>query len=313
MAIEKRGIMEISQNPVFKKHVRKTPLVSLAGKENLFCKLECCQVGGSFKIRGSLSTILALDAQGDKRGVITASMGNTATGLAYAGKLFNYPVAVVMPETVSATKLEATRRIGAEVILKGEVGDDALEHSFKLAKERDILFVHPHKTTLFLRGNATIAQEIMEENAGIEQIFIPIGGGGLASGICRYIKDNGLSVAPIGVEAEMAPAFYRSFKQGRPVRLESMKTIADALTLMEPDPEVFSYLYQNLAKVVTVSEESIIRSMKILFDEYRVITEPGGAAPLAAMLDENPQSLSVAIISGGNVSLEEFHGIVSSI
>lgn len=287
-------------------------MLPLTEKENLFCKLECCQVGGSFKIRGSLSTLIALEAEGNKKGVITASMGNTATGLAYAGRLFKYPVAVVMPETVSATKLEATRRIGAEVILKGDVGDDAIEHSFKLAKDRDILFVHPHKTLPFLNGNATIAREIMEENPEIKQIFIPIGGGGLASGICQHIRESGISVAPVGVEAEMAPAFYRSFKHGRPVRLETMETIADALTLMEPDPDVFSYLYQNLEKVVTVSEKDIINSMRTLYDEYRVITEPGGAAPLAAMLRESPKIPSVAIVSGGNISLEEFQTIISN-
>ena len=303
--------MNLSDNRIFERHVRRTPLLSLAEKENLFCKLECCQVGGSFKIRGSLATLLALEAEGNKKGVITASMGNTATGLAYAGRLFNYPVAVVMPETVSATKLEATRRIGAEVILKGEVGDDALEHAFKLAKDRDILFIHPHKTVSFLDGNATTAREIMEQNPEVKQIFIPIGGGGLASGICRYIQDSGISVAPIGVEAEKAPAFYQSFKKGRPVRLETMETIADALTLMEPDPDVFAYLHQNLEKVVTVSEKDIIRTMKILYDEFRVITEPGGAATLAAMLGENPTDPSAAIISGGNISPAEFQRIVS--
>jgi threonine dehydratase len=304
--------MRLSENPIFKRHVRRTPLLSLAERENLYCKLECCQVGGSFKIRGSLATLLALEAEGNRKGVITASMGNTAAGLAYAGRLFKYPVAVVMPETVSATKLAATRRIGAEVILKGKVGDDALEHSFKLAKERDILFVHPHKTPSFLEGNATIAREILEQNPKVKQIFIPIGGGGLASGICRYILEHGFSVEPIGVEAENAAAFCRSFAEGRPVRLESMETIADALTLMEPDPEVFAYLYQNLAKVATVSETDIVRAMKILYDEFRVITEPGGAAPLAAMLAENPSSPSAAIISGGNISLEEFLKIISN-
>ena len=303
--------MNLSDNRIFERHVRRTPLLALAEKKNLFCKLECCQVGGSFKIRGSLATLLALEAEGNKKGVITASMGNTATGLAYAGRLFNYPVAVVMPETVSAIKLEATRRIGAEVILKGEVGDDALDHAFKLAKDRDILFIHPHKTESFLDGNATIAREIMEQNPEVKQIFIPIGGGGLASGICRYIQDNGISVTPIGVEAEKAPAFYQSFKKGRPVRLETMETIADALTLMEPDPDVFADLHQNLEKVVTVSEKDIIRTMKILYDEFRVITEPGGAAPLAAMLNENPTELSAAIISGGNISPAEFQRIVS--
>jgi len=303
--------MNLSDNRIFKRHVRRTPLLALAEKKNLFCKLECCQVGGSFKIRGSLATLLALEAEGNKKGVITASMGNTATGLAYAGRLFNYPVAVVMPETVSATKLEATRRIGAEVILKGEVGDDALDHAFKLAKDRDILFIHPHKTVSFLDGNATIAREIMEQNPEVKQIFIPIGGGGLASGICRHIRDSGISVAPIGVEAEKAPAFYQSFKKGRPVRLETMETIADALTLMEPDPDVFADLHQNLEKVVIVSEKDIIRTMKILYDEFRVITEPGGAAPLAAMLAANPTLQSAAIISGGNISPAEFQRIVS--
>ena len=305
--------MNLLENSIFIRHVRRTPLLPLIENPDLLCKLECCQAGGSFKIRGSLSTLLELDARGEKKGVITASMGNTASGLAYAGKLFDYPVAVVMPETVSTTKLEATRRIGAEVILKGQVGDDALEHAFKLAKDRRILFVHPHKTPPFLKGNATIAQEIVEENPGIEQIFIPIGGGGLASGVCRYISDNGLAVAPIGVEAERAPAFFQSFKQGQPVRLETMDTIADALTLMEPDPDVFAFLQQHLAGVVTVPEENIIRAMKLLFDEYHVIAEPGGAAPLAAMLSQNPQRRSAAIISGGNISLEAFHNIVSGI
>ena len=304
--------MKLSDDPIFRRHVRKTPLLSLAEKKNLLCKLECCQVGGSFKIRGSLATLLALQAEGNTKGVVTASMGNTATGLAYAGRLFNYPVAVVMPETVSATKLEATRRIGAEVILKGKVGDDALEHSFKLARERDILCVHPHKSPPFLDGNATIAHEILEENPEVEQIFIPIGGGGLASGICRYIREHRLPVAPIGVEAENAPAFFRSFKEGRPVRLETMDTIADALTLMEPDPEVFAYLYSNLDGVVTVPERDIIRAMKRLYDEFRVIVEPGGAASLAAMLGKNPQSPSAAIISGGNISPAEFQKIISN-
>ncbi|MEJ2169401.1 MAG: pyridoxal-phosphate dependent enzyme [Desulfobacterales bacterium] len=302
-------MMRLSDHPIFGQQVRRTPLLSPAGKENLLCKLECCQVGGSFKIRGSLATLLALEAAGNRKGVITASMGNTASGLAYAGRLFKYPVAVVMPATVSATKLEATRKIGAEVILKGSVGDDALEHAFKLAKERDILFVHPHKTPSFLEGNATIAHEIIAENPAVEQIYIPIGGGGLASGICRYIREHGLSLRPIGVEAERAPAFSRSFEKGRPVRLDSMETIADALTLMEPDPDVFAYLYQNLAKVVTVSEIEIIHAMKMLYDEFRVIAEPGGAAPLAAMLGENPPGISAAIISGGNISLEAFQKI----
>jgi threonine dehydratase len=311
MEMSEKVLHDICENPIYKAHVRKTPLMSLTEKRNLFCKLECCQIGGSFKIRGSLSTLLTLKAQGKTEGVITASMGNTATSLAYAGRLLNYPVAVVMPETVSRIKLKATREIGAEVILKGEVGDDAIAHAFEVAQRRNILFVHPHKTAPFLHGNGTIAQEILEEMPGVEQIFIPIGGGGLASGVCQYIEGKALPVKAIGVEAEQAPAFHLSFKTGRPVRLEKMDTIADALTLMEPDPEVFSYLYKNLEKVVTVSEEEIVSAMKILFDEFRVIAEPGGAAPLAAMLKGNPNVPSAAIISGGNVSLEEFQTLLS--
>ena len=300
----------IFEDPIFRTNVRKTPLLPLTEKKNLLCKLECCQIGGSFKIRGALSTLLTLKVQGKMQGVITASMGNTATGLAYAGRLLNYPVAVVMPETVSPTKLKATRKIGAEVILKGQVGDDAIAYSVEVSKRRNILFVHPHKTPPFLQGNATVAEEIIEASPDVEQIFIPIGGGGLASGVCQYIKGKGLSVKTIGVEAENAPAFHLSFKAGRPVRLEMMDTIADALTLMEPDPEVFSYLYKNLEKVVTVSEDEIVLAMKILFEEFRVIAEPGGAAPLAAMLKGDSNMKSVAIISGGNVSLEEFQSLL---
>jgi threonine dehydratase len=310
LGIREDPMVNILEDPIFRANVRKTPLLPLTEKKNLFCKLECCQIGGSFKIRGALSTLLTLKVQGKTEGVITASMGNTATGLAYAGRLLNYPVAVVMPETVSPTKLKATQKIGAEVILKGQVGDDAIAHSVEVSKKRNILFVHPHKTPPFLQGNATIAQEIIEELPDVEQIFIPIGGGGLASGVCQYIKGKGLSVKSIGVEAENAPAFHLSFKAGRPVRLEKMDTIADALTLMEPDPEVFSYLYENLERVVTVSEDEIVLAMKILFEEFRVIAEPGGAAPLAAMLKGDLNMRSAAIISGGNVSLEEFQGLM---
>lgn len=313
MGERRRTIISISEHPLFRVHVRRTPLLPLSERRKLFCKLECCQVGGSFKIRGSLSTLLTLKKQGKTGGVITASMGNTATGLAYAGRLLNYPVSVVMPETVSPTKLKATRKIGAEVILKGQVGDDAVDHSIVVARERNIFFVHPHKTDPFIQGNATIAQEIIEENPNIKQIFIPIGGGGLATGVCQYVQDQRLSIRLIGVEAEKAPAFHLSFQKGTPVRLEKMETIADALTLMEPDPEVFSYLYDRLEKVVTVSEEGIIRAMHILLDEYRVISEPGGAAPLAAMLQEDSKETSAAIISGGNVSLEEFQVLTSRV
>jgi threonine dehydratase len=310
LGIREDPMINIFEDPIFRANVRKTPLLPLTEKKNLFCKLECCQIGGSFKIRGALSTLLTLKVQGKMEGVITASMGNTATGLAYAGRLLNYPVAVVMPETVSPTKLKATQKIGAEVILKGQVGDDAIAHSVEVSRKRNILFVHPHKTPPFLQGNATIAQEIIEALPDVEQIFIPIGGGGLASGVCQYIKGKGLSVKSIGVEAENAPAFHLSFKVGRPVRLEKMDTIADALTLMEPDPEVFSYLYKNLERVVTVSEDEIVLAMKSLFEEFRVIAEPGGAAPLAAMLKGDLNMRSAAIISGGNVSLEEFQGLM---
>ncbi len=243
--------------------------------------------------------------------MITASMGNTATSLAYAGRLMNYPVAVVMPETVSKTKLEATRRIGAEVILKGRVGDDAIDHALTLAKIRNIFFVHPHKTPPFLDGNGTIAQEITEELQNVNCIFIPIGGGGLATGICQFVRKKNLPIKLIGVEAEKAAAFHLSFKEGRPVRLDKMETIADALTLMEPDPEVFSYLYQNLNEVVTVSEEQITEKMQMLHEEYRIIAEPGGAAPLAAMLNVKIDGPAVAIISGGNISLKEFKRLTS--
>jgi len=308
-----RTNMNLSHNTIFRDHVRKTPLLPLSDKTKRFCKLECCQVGGSFKIRGALATLLTLVAQGKREGVVTASMGNTATGLAYAGRLLNYPVTVVMPETVSPIKLKATRRIGAEVLLKGQVGDDALEHAFEVGRERDILFVHPHKTEPFLQGNATIAEEIFDEMPDVRHIFIPIGGGGLASGICQYVRSRGRAVRLTGVEAEKAPAFHLSFAQGRPVRLERMETVADALTLMEPDPEVFSFLHDNLDEVVTVSEEDIVRMMGILFDEFRVVAEPGGAAPLAAMLRAESKTPAAAIISGGNVSLEEFQRLTSSI
>ena len=308
--------MNLLQNPVFTRHVRKTPLLPLIESKNLLCKLECCQAGGSFKIRGSLSTLLDLAARGDKKGVITASMGNTASGLAYAGKLFHYPVAVVMPETVSATKLAATRRIGAEVILKGQVGDEALKHAFKLAQERNILFVHPHKTLPFLEGNATIAREIVEDNPGVEQIYIPIGGGGLASGIAGYFKsnDNDDKIEIIGCQPEHSPVMFQSVKAGRIIEMESKPTLSDGTTGgIEAGSITFDICKETLDDYILVSEKEIAEAIQLVLERHYMVIEGAAALSVASFIKTKERFKNknvVLIITGKRITPDKLKKII---
>jgi len=286
--------------------VRRTPLLALADKPHLSCKMEACQTGGSFKMRGAVKTLQALAEDGDDRRVITVSMGNTAFSLAWAGRLMQRPVSVVMPENVSPAKLELTRSIGAEVILHGQSGSEALAHCEELVAGGDYYFLHPHKCPPFLAGSETIANEIMADQPQVQRIYVPIGGGGLLSAICAAVEKIPANVEVVGVEADRACAFARSFQAGHPVSIADMDTIADALTINEPDSDVFNYVASRMDRIVTVEEEEIVRAMTMLFDEYRVVAEPGGAASLAAMLKSDDGTSSAAIISGGNISLDEF-------
>ncbi|MBT4016640.1 MAG: pyridoxal-phosphate dependent enzyme [Alphaproteobacteria bacterium] len=292
--------------------VRRTPLLSLADKPHLFCKMEACQTGGSFKMRGAVKTLLSLTEDGDDRQVITVSMGNTAFSLAWAGRLLGRAVSVVMPENVSPAKLDLTRRIGAEVILHGQTGSEALAHCESLVASGDYYFLHPHKCPPFLAGSETIAEEIFADQPATQRIFVPIGGGGLLSAICAAAKKSSTSFEVIGVEAEQAPAFANSFQAGHPVAISDLDTIADALTINEPDTEVFDYVVSRTSRIVTVSEEEIVVAMRTLFDEFRIIAEPGGAASLAASLKVDDGSVAAAIISGGNISPEEYCQLTGS-
>ena len=286
--------------------VRRTPLLALADKPHLSCKMEACQTGGSFKMRGAVNTLRALADAGDDSQVITVSMGNTAFSLAWAGRLMQRPVSVVMPENVSPAKLDLTRSIGAEVILHGQSGSEALAYCEELVTGGSYYFLHPHKCPPFLAGSETIATEIITDQPEVQRIYVPIGGGGLLSAICAAVEKMPADIEVVGVEAEQACAFARSFQAGHPVSIADMDTIADALTINEPDAEVFNYVAGRVDRIVTVEEKEIVEAMTMLFDEYRVIAEPGGAAPLAAMLKADDGASSAAIISGGNVSLEEF-------
>jgi threonine dehydratase len=274
--------------------------------------MEACQTGGSFKMRGAVKTLLSLADAGDDRQVITVSMGNTAFSLAWAGRLLGRAVSVVMPENVSPAKLDLTRRIGAEVILHGQTGSEALAQCENLVTGGDYYFLHPHKCPPFLAGSEAIAQEILADQPATQRIFVPVGGGGLLSAICAAAEKSSTNFEVIGVEAEQAPAFAKSFQAGHPVAISDLDTIADALTINEPDPVVFDYVASRTSRIVTVSEEEIVAAMQTLFDEFRIIAEPGGAASLAASLKLDDGSMAAAIISGGNISLEEFHRITAS-
>lgn len=291
--------------------IRRTPLFALADQPHLTCKLEACQTSGSFKMRGAVHVLQELATVRDNRQVITVSMGNTAFSLAWAGRLLNRPVIVVMPETVSPSKLALTRKIGAEVILHGQTGSDALAYCEQIVARRDCYFLHPHKCAPFLAGSEAIADEILADQPGTQRVFVPVGGGGLLSAVCAAVGRAKGEIEVVGVEAARAPAFARSFQDGKPVAVDDVDTIADALTINQPDPDVLRYVMPRTARIVTVNEDEIVNAMRRLFDETRVIAEPGGAASLAAMLKADDGADSAAIISGGNISVAGFQQLTA--
>jgi threonine dehydratase len=286
--------------------IRQTPTLTLADHPNLSCKMEASQTSGSFKIRGAVKTLQTLIDARDDRQVITVSMGNTAFSLAWAGRLLGRSVSVVMPQNVSPAKLRLTRQIGAQVILHGNSGSVALAHCLQLVDEGNYYFLHPHKCPPFLSGSQAIADEILQARPRIRRMFVPVGGGGLLSAICAAAEQSPHDIEVIGVGASGAPAFARSFQAGSPVWVDRIETIADALTINEPDPDVFEYVFKRTSQFISVEDADIASAMRLLFDQFRQIAEPGGAAPLAAMLKSDDGCPAAAIISGGNVSLKEF-------
>jgi threonine dehydratase len=277
-------------------------LTALAGGPVLL-KCENLQRTGSFKIRGAYNRIARLSEEERAAGVVAASAGNHAQGVALAAQLLGIKATVFMPEGAPIPKEKATRGYGAEVIFSGKYIDQALIKAREFADETGAVLIHPFDHEDIVAGQGTCGLEILEQVPDATTVLVPTGGGGLVAGVATAIKSVNPSIRVVAVQAEGAAALPESLSQGHPVSLESMQTMADGIAVGRPGDVPFKAVQDYVDEVVTVSEESLSRALLALVERAKLIVEPAGAAAVAAILD-NPTAYAtpaVAVLSGGNI------------
>jgi threonine dehydratase len=296
---------------VLKNISKRTPLeksktFSQMTKANVYLKLENLQTTGSFKIRGAYNKIYHLNKEERKRGVVCASAGNHAQGVAYASKLMGVKSTVFMPIYTPPTKIIATKSYGATVVLEGATYDDAALAAKKFAKEKKMTFVHAFNDDYVIAGQGTIGIEIYDVLPDVDVVLVPIGGGGLIGGIALALKTLKPKVKIIGVEAEGAQSMKASLEQHKIVPLKSISTIADGIAVKTPKEITFELAQKYVDEVVTVNDEDIAYALYLLLQRAKLIVEPAGAVSLAALMSKKvtfPKKNVVAVLSGGNVNL----------
>ncbi|MDZ7780018.1 MAG: threonine/serine dehydratase [Gemmatimonadota bacterium] len=299
--------------------VHRTPLIhsrTLSERVGTPVHLKCenLQKTGSFKVRGALNRIGALTREERDRGVITISAGNHAQAVAWAADAAGVRSTVVMPERASPTKVRASREYGAEVILHGNAGA-AFRRAFEIADERGLVFVHPFDDPDVVAGHASCMLEILDALPDAASVVVPVGGGGLASGIAVATAAAAPNVGVWGVEPEGAAAMHASLEAGEPLHLDSVDTVADGLGAPMAGRLNFEILSAHARGVVLVNDDEIIHAMRMLLERTKLLAEPAGAAGLAALLAGRvpvPEGPVVVVLSGGNVDLEQLGSILVS-
>ena len=270
-----------------------------------FLKAECLQKGGSFKVRGAYNKIHRLSDEEKKSGVVAPSMGNHAQGVALAAQLHKVKATIVMPKFAPLTKIIATRGFGAEVILFGETFDEAAAHARELQETQGFVYVHAFDDDLIIAGQGTIGFEIVEAKPEINVIIVPIGGGGIISGIAIAAKSLLPNVRIIGVQAENCASVKTSLKQGKPVKADFQPTIADGIAVKSPGEKTLEIIREFVDETVTVSEEEIARGIFHCVQNNRLVVEGAGAAGVSALLAKKikilPEENVCAVLCGGNI------------
>lgn len=293
--------------------IRRTPLQTsrtfsgLAGT-NLFLKLECLQVTGSFKVRGAFVKISRLSHKQTGYGVIAASAGNHAQGVAYAAMIKKIACTIVMPENASPAKVAATRSYGAKVIRRGANYDDAWEATQQIAKSEGSTIVHAFDDPDVIAGQGTIGLELLEDLPDVDRIYVPIGGGGLAAGVAIAVKSRKPNVKIIGVESTAFPAMKESLARGSLQCTKHGYSIADGIAVKQPGELTHQIVSKYLDDIVLIDDTSIVKTMFLMMERAKLVVEPAGAASLAYLLSNGSYVGSrkdkvVTILSGGNVDM----------
>ncbi|MCL7745547.1 threonine ammonia-lyase [Halalkalibacter alkaliphilus] len=298
--------------------VHKTPLdYSLTFSEysdnDIYLKLENLQKTGSFKVRGSYNKMISLRKDELKNGVVAASAGNHAQGVAYASRMLGIPSTIIMPAGAPLSKVQATKEYGANVELKGAVFDEALAYALNLKDQSGAAFVHAFDDEAVIAGQGTVGLEIMEQISEVDAIVCPIGGGGLIAGLAAAVKEKNPSIQVYGVEAAACPSMAQSLLEMEPITVDASPTMADGIAVKRPGQHTFPLVQRYVDDMLTVDETEIARTMLMLLERNKLLVEGSGAVSLAALLNQKlpiKNKKVVPVISGGNVDVSFISRII---
>ena len=289
--------------------LRPTPLIhspylSKSCGNNVYLKPENMQVTGAYKIRGAYFKISTLTEEEKSRGLVTASAGNHAQGVAYAAQAAGVAATIVMPTTTPLVKVNNTKDYGANVVLHGEVFDDAAELAAKLSEEQGLTYVHPFNDLTLATGQGTIAYEIFQDLPDVDIILVPIGGGGLAAGVSTLAKLLNPNVEVIGVEPTGAASMTASLKAGHVVTLPTATTIADGVAVKTPGDKVFPYVQKNVDRILTLEDGELVEAFLDVMERHKMVVENAGLLTVAALRHLECQGKNVvSVLSGGNMDV----------
>ena len=300
-----------------KEVARKTDLIysdKLPAKGELYLKTENLQVTGSFKLRGAYFKISQLSKEEQQRGIIACSAGNHAQGVALAASRMGIKSIICMPDGAPISKVEATKALGAEVVLVPGAYDDAYERACEIKEELGATFIHPFEDDDVIAGQGTIGLEILEQLPDVDAILVPIGGGGLAAGISFAVKSLKPDVKIIGVQAKNASAFAESFAEKKVITHDTVATFADGIAVKTPGSKTFDLISRYVDDVVTVTEDEIAAAILALIEKQKLITEGAGAVSVAAAMfrkTELAAGKTVCVLSGGNIDVNILSRVIT--
>lgn len=277
----------------------------------VYLKPENMQRTGAYKVRGAYYKISTLSEEDRQKGLITASAGNHAQGVAYAAKKYGVKATIVMPENTPFMKVNRTRSYGADVVLYGEVYDEACQHAYELAEENGYTFIHPFDDLSVATGQGTIAMEIIKELPLVDYILVPIGGGGLATGVSTLAKLLNPKIQVIGVEPAGAACMKASIEAGEVVTLPGVNTIADGTAVKTPGSNLFPYIKENLDGIITIEDDELVGAFLDIVENHKMIVENSGLLTVAALKHLKPEGKKVvSILSGGNMDVLTMSSVV---
>lgn len=293
-------------------HLSKSDYYSNDYGCEVWLKPENMQVTGSFKIRGAYNKIASLDKSELRKGIVSASAGNHAQGVAFSAEKKGTKATIVMPGVTPLLKVEATKAYGADVLLYGDVYDESFEKAMELARQKNKTFVHPFDDYAVICGQGTLASEILEELPDVDEIICPIGGGGLISGILLYAKNVNPKVKVIGVIPEGSPAVKKSLEQGKVWREQNIYTCAEGVAVKKPGDLSFAIIKEYLDELVTVSERDIMENILLMMEKHKFVVEAAGVLSLAgARKRARADRKIVCVVSGGNIDTVTISSVIN--